>query len=70
MFKDFKMYALQYFRDAAVVAWYQEHGIFDKPEGYVVGQPCYATASAAQQDADHINRLGPSEPVTIVSVVR
>lgn len=59
-------YAIQYFRDPAVVRWYEEHGILDKPVGFVVGKARYAFEANAQKEADHINELGPIVPVTVV----
>jgi hypothetical protein len=61
-------YALRYFRDAAVVRWYEEHGITNKPVGYVVGKARYPSLMVAQKDADHINKLRPASPVTVVPV--
>jgi hypothetical protein len=59
-------YAIQYFRDPIVVRWYQEHGIVDRPTGFVTGTARYAFRENAQRDADHINNLGPLVPVTVV----
>lgn len=58
-------YAIKYFRDAVVCARYREHGI-EKTVGYVVGQARYDTQMRAQRDADHINKLNPKVPVTVV----
>lgn len=60
------MYAIKYFRDANVVRWYEEHGIYDRPVGFVVGKARYKSQIQAQRCADHINRLGPSVPVTVI----
>lgn len=60
------MYAIRYFRDAAVVRWYEEHGVFNRPVGYVIGMSRFDTQLAAQREANHINGLGPSVPVEVV----
>lgn len=60
------MYAIKYFRDAAIVRWYEEHGIHDRPVGYVIGKARYHKQWDVQHCADHINRLGPSMPVTVI----
>jgi hypothetical protein len=60
------MYAIRYFRDADVVRWYVEHGITNRPVGYVVGMSRFETEMAARREADHINELGPSVPVEVV----
>lgn len=59
-------YAIRYFRDPAVVRWYEEHGITDRPVAYVVGITRYETQMGAQKLADHINGLKPSVPVEVV----
>jgi hypothetical protein len=61
-------YALKYFRDAEIVAWYRKHGI-DKSVGWVFSTRRYDTQERAQRDADHINALGPSVPVTVVLAI-
>jgi hypothetical protein len=60
------MYAIKYFRDAEVVRWYEKHGIFDRPVGYVVGKSRFETQMAAQREADHINQHSPTALVTVV----
>lgn len=63
-------YALKYFRDPAVVRWYESRGILDKPVGYVLGQARYPSLMVAQKDADEINKRRPPVPVTVVPVKR
>lgn len=60
------MYAIKYFRDAEVVRWYEQHGITNRPVGYVIGMSRFETDMAAQREADHINDLGPTVPVEVV----
>jgi len=60
-------YAIKFFRDEAVARWFAQHGVC-KPIGYVIGKSRFDTQMAAQREADHINRLMPSEPVTVVKV--
>lgn len=61
-------YAIKYFRDATVVSWYREHGITDKPVGWVLGKTRHLDQMAALKEAAHINALGPSVPVVVQRV--
>ena len=60
-------FSFEYYRDAASVKRFQEHGVMDKPEGWVKGQAVYHKFEQAEADVAHINSRGGQARIRMVS---